>query len=65
MSIVPGPETWRDAGLADVDPAALVEVDDDAAADVDVDRGGRFDADDADVAEQSIVLPPPEEDEYR
>ncbi|QTE28792.1 hypothetical protein [Pengzhenrongella sicca] len=93
MSIVPGPQAWRDAGL-EVDPADWVqaraaEADDvahagdlladdaladdalagdalagDALADV-AERVGRGEADDADLVEQAIALPPADEDEYR
>jgi len=73
MSTVPGPETWRDAGLDQVDPGGDVEV---LPTGVDVPAAepdeyepegpvpGLAEADPADVTEQALSVPPDERDEY-
>ena len=72
MSTVPGPEAWRDAGLAPVDPDEPRRLGDEdpapgehAAEDYDpafprADREGR--ADEADVVEQASAVPGTEDD---
>jgi hypothetical protein len=55
MSTLPGPETWRDAGLDQVDPGGDVEITPDTAerpADA-PDRYSATEANPADVAEQA------------
>jgi hypothetical protein len=58
MSTLPGPETWRDAGLDQVDPGGDVEIAPDTAdqpADV-PDRYAAAEANPADVAEQAQAV---------
>ncbi len=74
MSTLPGPETWRDAGLDQVDPGGDVEVSPDpletpAAEPDDYEPGGTvldagLDANPADLTEQALSVPPDERDEY-
>jgi hypothetical protein len=74
MSTVPGPETWRDAGLDQVDPGGDVEIapdpletpaaePDDYTPDVPPDDVLDH-ASAADVTEQVQSVPPDERDEY-
>ncbi|GIG40362.1 hypothetical protein [Cellulomonas phragmiteti] len=73
MSTVPGPESWRDAGLAPVDPDVplrLTDVSPDVPGEHDAeehvpdfpraDRDGL--AEEADVVEQSVEVPLDDED---
>jgi hypothetical protein len=54
MSTLPGPETWRDAGLDQVDPGGDVEIVPDAAQEAATAPGSvDADANPADVAEQA------------
>ena len=74
MSTLPGPETWRDAGLDQVDPGGDVEIAPDPlltpAAEPDeyapdlVPDDVLAEADPADVTEQAQTVPPDERDEY-
>lgn len=65
MSIVPGPQAWRDAGLVDPDPDGWVDLDTDSLDRAGVVVGEAAEANDADVVEQAIALPTGDEDEYR
>ncbi|GAA2727064.1 hypothetical protein [Cellulomonas aerilata] len=61
MSTLPGPETWRDAGLSQVDPGGDVEITPDVprGRDAAVPVGSvAADADPADVAEQAQTVAP-------
>lgn len=73
MSTVPGPETWSDAGLVEVDPDPPLRLADEAEGAVEEadpeeyspgfprpDRAGE--ADEADVVEQDTEVPVPEDD---
>ena len=74
MSTLPGPETWRDAGLDQVDPGGDVEIAPDPllapAAEPDeyapalVPDDVLAEANPADVTEQAQSVPPDERDEY-
>ena len=74
MSTLPGPETWRDAGLDQVDPGGDVEVAPDPL-EAPLPEPGEYEpdgplpdvvaeADPADVTEQAQAVPPDERDEY-
>lgn len=74
MSTLPGPESWRDAGLDQVDPGGDVEVVPDPLQ-VPAAEPGEFvpdgplpevaaEANPADVVEQAQTVPPDERDEY-
>ena len=74
MSTLPGPETWRDAGLDQVDPGGDVEVapdplltpaaeQDEYAPDL-LPDAVLTEANPADVTEQAQPVPPDERDEY-
>ena len=75
MSTLPGPESWRDAGLDQVDPGGDVEVAPDPLAGPAAEPGeyapdgplpaaAAGEADPADVTEQARTVPPDERDEY-
>ena len=74
MSTLPGPETWRDAGLDQVDPGGDVEIAPDPldapAAEPDEYTPDTplpdvvAEANPADVTEQAQTVPPDERDEY-
>ena len=74
MSTLPGPESWRDAGLDQVDPGGDVEVAPDPLETPAAEPGeyepdspvpaAAADADPADVSEQAQSVPPDERDEY-
>ncbi len=74
MSTLPGPETWRDAGLHQVDPGGDVEITPDTltapVADPDDYVPGSApsdvlaEANPADLTEQAQSVPPDERDEY-
>jgi hypothetical protein len=77
MSTLPGPETWRDAGLDQVDPGGDVEIAPDPlqqpAAEADADEyepdvslpdAVATDANPADVTEQAQSVPADERDDY-
>jgi len=78
MSTVPGPESWRDAGLTAPAPGDLVDLDADLDTDVVADLGGvedyapraaasalRGDADEADLADQLTDVSVDDQDDYR
>jgi hypothetical protein len=74
MSTLPGPESWRDAGLDQVDPGGDVEVAPDPLETPATEPGeyepdgpvpaAAVEADPADVSEQAQSVPPDERDEY-
>ena len=73
MSTLPGPETWRDAGLDQVDPGGDVEIAPDPLAtpaadpddyEPDLVPGDVVEANPADVTEQAQSVPGDERDEY-
>ena len=74
MSTLPGPETWRDAGLDQVDPGGDVEIAPDPLGAPAAEPGEYApdaprpevvdEADPADVTEQARSVPPDERDEY-
>ena len=78
MSTLPGPESWRDAGLDQVDPGGDVEIAPDPL-EAPPGEPGEYEpdgpvaelapevtpeADPADVTEQAQTVPPDERDEY-
>lgn len=80
MSTLPGQDAWRDAGLAEVDPAGIIEIEPEPELVGDVGPDGdpieveyepseprpdlRGEADVADVTEQILELPPDDREEY-
>jgi hypothetical protein len=73
MSTLPGPETWRDAGLDQVDPGGDVEIAPDPLGapaaeqddyEPDLVPTDVVDANPADVTEQAQSVPSDERDEY-
>ena len=74
MSTLPGPESWRDAGLDQVDPGGNVEIAPDPVENPPAEPGEyepdgplpelAAEADPADVTEQAQTVPPDERDEY-
>ncbi|WP_298459445.1 hypothetical protein [uncultured Cellulomonas sp.] len=74
MSTLPGSETWRDAGLDQVDPGGDVEIAPDPSAPPAAEPGEYapdvpapddvVEANPADVEEQAQAVPPDEREEY-